>query len=162
MSNAVVNSGSSGNQSDKRGNFATVPAVVVDDYNSSDDDVGPKPLVVEGETSIANAKADYGQALLAGEGTAMAQYVQKEMRIPRRGEVGWSSTEIDQFEDLGYVMSGSRHARMTAVRLRKENQVLSAEDKRTMALLALEERKKKETELLGEFRSMIQEQTKEK
>ena len=34
-----------------------------------------------------------------------------------------------RFEDLGYVMSGSRHSRMNAIRIRKENQVYSAEEK---------------------------------
>ena len=32
-------------------------------------------------------KVNYGGALLPGEGAAIAQYVQKNMRIPRRGEV---------------------------------------------------------------------------
>ena len=60
------------------------------------------------------------------------------MRIPRRGEIGWSSNEIEKFENLGYVMSGSRHKRMNAVRLRKENQVYTNEEKRAMALLHYE------------------------
>lgn len=66
---------------------------------------------------------NYGGALLPGEGDAIAQYVQQNMRIPRRGEIGWKGEEIDTLENQGYVMSGSRHARMNAVRLRKENQV---------------------------------------
>ena len=45
------------------------------------------------------------------------------MRIPRRGEVGWQGEEIERLEDLGYVMSGNRHKRMNAIRIRKENQV---------------------------------------
>ncbi len=51
---------------------------------------------------------DYGGALRPGEGAAIAQYVQLNKRIPRRGEVGWNGEEIDQLEKLGYVMSGSR------------------------------------------------------
>lgn len=47
------------------------------------------------------------------------------MRIPRRGEIGWSGEEIDTLETQGYVMSGSRHKRMNAVRIRKENQVIT-------------------------------------
>lgn len=66
----------------------------------------------------------YGGALLPGEGAAIAQYVQQNMRIPRRGEIGWQGEEIDALENQGFVMSGSRHARMNAVRLRKENQVI--------------------------------------
>ena len=58
----------------------------------------------------------------AGEGAAMAAYVQSGKRIPRRGEVGLRADEIERFESLGYVMSGSRHNRMNAIRIRKENQ----------------------------------------
>ena len=55
----------------------------------------------------------------------MAQFVQSGKRIPRRGEVGMTADEIASYEDLGYVMSGSRHNRMNAIRIRKENQVPS-------------------------------------
>ena len=71
----------------------------------------------------------YGHALLPGEGDAMAEYVKMGKRIPRRGEIGLTSNEIESFEMAGYVMSGSRHRRMEAVRLRKENQVYSADEK---------------------------------
>lgn len=47
--------------------------------------------------------------MLAGEGSAMAAYVQEGKRIPRRGEIGLTSNEIQSFEDVGYVMSGSRY-----------------------------------------------------
>lgn len=67
--------------------------------------------------------ADYGTHLMPGEGEAMAAYVKSGQRIPRRGEVGLDSDQIEAFERAGYVMSGSRHARMNAVRIRKENQV---------------------------------------
>ena len=36
--------------------------------------------------------------------------LQSGKRIPRRGEVGMSAEEIEQYEGLGYVMSGSRHS----------------------------------------------------
>jgi len=39
-----------------------------------------------------------------------------------RAQVGLTADQITKFEELGYVMSGSRHSRMTAVRIRKENQ----------------------------------------
>ncbi|CAG8450235.1 2331_t:CDS:2 [Ambispora leptoticha] len=64
----------------------------------------------------------------------MAAYVQEGKRIPRRGEIGLTSDQIQSFEDVGYVMSGSRHRRMNAVRIRKENQVISAEEKRALML----------------------------
>ena len=38
----------------------------------------------------------------------MAAYIDEGKRIPRRGEIGLTSNEIEQFEDQGYVMSGSR------------------------------------------------------
>lgn len=56
---------------------------------------------------------------------------------------------------LRYVMSGSRHARMNAVRLRKENQVFNAEERRALALIMFEEKQQKENEILGNFRKML-------
>ena len=55
----------------------------------------------------------------------MAAFVQEGKRIPRRGEIGLNSDQIANFESAGYVMSGSRHHMMNAVRIRKENQVIS-------------------------------------
>lgn len=52
-------------------------------------------------------------------------------------------------------MSGSRHARMNAVRLRKENQVFNAEERRALALIMFEEKQQKENEILGNFRKML-------
>jgi hypothetical protein len=60
--------------------------------------VGPMPL------PRAEGYISYGGALRPGEGDAIAQYVQQEKRIPRRGEVGLSAEEISKFEELGYVM----------------------------------------------------------
>ena len=40
----------------------------------------------------------------------MAAYVEEGKRIPRRGEIGLTSREIEDFEDVGYVMSGSRYS----------------------------------------------------
>ena len=45
-----------------------------------------------------------------------------------------TAEEIESFESSGYVMSGSRHKRMESVRLRKENQIYSAEEKRALAM----------------------------
>lgn len=97
----------------------------------------------------------YGGALLPGEGAAIAQYVQQNMRIPRRGEIGWSGKEIESLETQGYVMSGSRHKRMNAVRLRKENQVYSAEEKRALAMITFEEKQQKENKVISDFRTML-------
>ena len=110
--------------------------------------------------AAARKSADYGKALLPGEGEALAAYVQNNQRIPRRGEIGYTNDEIDRWEGSGYVMSGSRHARMNAVRLRKENQVYSAEEQRALALIAMEEQKQKEATLIEDFRTMLEQKKK--
>lgn len=97
----------------------------------------------------------YGGALRPGEGEAMAQFVQEHKRIPRRGEVGLTSEEIERFEDLGYVMSGSRHRRMNAVRIRKENQVYSAEEQRALAMYNYEERANREAQLISDLKELL-------
>lgn len=98
---------------------------------------------------------EFGKALLPGEGAAMASYVLEGKRIPRRGEIGLTSDEIDAFEKAGFVMSGSRHRRMEAVRIRKENQIYSADEKRALAMFSREERQKKENKILSQFKDMI-------
>ncbi|CAG8565199.1 5196_t:CDS:2 [Paraglomus occultum] len=114
--------------------------------------VGPVPIPAQ-ETKLGERA--YGGALLAGEGSAMAAYVQEGKRIPRRGEIGLTSNEISSFESVGYVMSGSRHRRMNAVRIRKENQVISAEEKRALMLFNQEEKAKKENKIISDFREVV-------
>lgn len=128
-------------------------------YNNNDDgddedEFGPSPMV-QPKDYADDKKLSYGHALLPGEGAAIAQFVQQNMRIPRRGEIGWAGEEIEGLETQGYVMSGSRHARMNAVRLRKENQVYSAEEKRALAIITFEEKQQKENKVVGDFRSML-------
>lgn len=121
--------------------------------------MGPQPQPVAtqpNDTAAALQQAHYGKALLPGEGEALAAYVQNNQRIPRRGEIGYTNNEIESWESSGYVMSGSRHARMNAVRLRKENQVYSAEEQRALALIAMEEQKQKEATLIEDFRTMLE------
>ena len=48
-----------------------------------------------------------------------------------------------------------RHRRMEAVRIRKENQIYNADDRRALANFNREERSKKETEIMSAFRTMI-------
>ncbi|CAN1187482.1 NKAP family protein [Linum perenne] len=112
--------------------------------------VGPMPL------PRAEGHISYGGALRPGEGDAIAQYVQQGKRIPRRGEVGLSADEISKFETLGYVMSGSRHQRMNAIRIRKENQVYSAEDKRALAMFNYEEKAKREHKVMADLQRLVQ------
>uniref|UniRef100_M4F590 NF-kappa-B-activating protein C-terminal domain-containing protein n=1 Tax=Brassica campestris TaxID=3711 RepID=M4F590_BRACM len=113
-------------------------------------EVGPMPL------PKAEGHISYGGALRPGEGDAIAQYVQQGKRIPRRGEVGLNADEIQRFEDLGYVMSGSRHQRMNAIRIRKENQVYSAEDKRALAMFNYEEKAKREAKVMSDLSRLVQ------
>ena len=108
------------------------------------------------DSTSGPSRIDYGAALLPGEGEAMAQYVAEGKRIPRRGEIGLTSNEIVSYEDVGFVMSGSRHRRMEAVRLRKENQIYNADEGRALLMFNYEERSKRETQLLTEFKEMVQ------
>jgi len=119
--------------------------------NEEEDCVGPQPKQI-----VQLSVKEYGKALLPGEGAAMAAYVAEGKRIPRRGEIGLTSNEIETFEDVGYVMSGSRHRRMEAVRIRKENQIYSADEKRALAMFSKEERQKRENKILSQFRDVVQ------
>ncbi|KAJ2488594.1 hypothetical protein IWW37_004660 [Coemansia sp. RSA 2050] len=118
----------------------------------SDQEIGPMP---SSDRLPALGARSFGGALLPGEGSAMAAYVQSGERIPRRGEIGVDQNMIERLENSGYVMSGNRHRRMNAVRVRKENQVISAEEKRQMLLQNQEERLKKEAQIITEFRDML-------
>ncbi|XP_039113508.1 NKAP-like protein [Hyaena hyaena] len=124
------------------------------------DIIGPEAPVIH--ASQDEKPLNYGHALLPGEGAAMAEYVKAGKRIPRRGEIGLTSEEIAAFECSGYVMSGSRHRRMEAVRLRKENQIYSADEKRALASFNQEERRKRENKILASFREMVYRKTKGK
>lgn len=132
------------------------------DADDDGEEVGPQPPEKE---STSNKKVDeraYGGALLRGEGSAMAAFLQDgtQSRIPRRGEIGLTSDEIAQYEQVGYVMSGSRHRRMNAVRMRKENQVISAEEKRGILKLQKEERERREAILREEFKELVEDKLK--
>ncbi|KAL8283262.1 hypothetical protein RQP46_006040 [Phenoliferia psychrophenolica] len=124
-------------------------APVLDD---DDEEVGPLPLHLQGQKGGRNA---YGGALLKGEGSAMAAFVENGERIPRRGEIGMESSQIEMFETMGYVMSGSRHRRMNAVRVRKENQVISAEEKRGILKMQAEEKAKRENQIVASFKEIV-------
>ncbi|GBG30359.1 NF-kappa-B-activating protein [Hondaea fermentalgiana] len=134
-----------------------------DPGESSDDSEGPRPEgpIASGTSASGSGQLDYGKALRPGEGAAIAEYVKSGIRIPRRGEVGISGEEIAEFENLGYVMSGSRHRRMNAVRLRKENQVLTAEEKQALALANYEERMQREDKLVDQFKEVLAEKERE-
>ncbi len=130
--------------------------------NDDSEEDGPMPLPQSNAMVLGSnqGSSSYGKALLPGEGQAIAQYVQNNLRIPRRGEIGYSGDDIEHFEKSGYVMSGSRHQRMNAVRIRKENQVYSAEEQRALALITMEENQQKEAQLMEDFRIMLKEKQK--
>ncbi|XP_047002438.1 NKAP family protein CG6066 [Schistocerca americana] len=123
------------------------------DGSGSDDEDGIVGPVQKQHVTLS--QKDYGKALLPGEGAAMAAYVAEGKRIPRRGEIGLTSDQIASFEAVGYVMSGSRHRRMEAVRIRKENQIYSADEKRALAMFSKEERQKRENRILSQFKEMV-------
>lgn len=99
------------------------------------------------QSQTLHLSKEFNKALLPGEGSKMAAYVVEGKRIPRRGEIGLTSEEIANYEQQGFVMSGSRHRRMEAVRLRKESQIYSADEKRMLAELHRDKQieKKKKT-----------------
>ncbi|KAF8915574.1 ras-induced vulval development antagonist-domain-containing protein [Mucidula mucida] len=133
-----------------------------DEDEDEDDGVGPQPVYKPNTTKRLDERS-YGGALLRGEGSAMAAWLQEggtDARIPRRGEIGLTPDEIAKYEDVGYVMSGSRHRRMNAVRMRKENQVISAEEKRGILKLQREERERREAILREEFSELVNERLK--
>lgn len=142
----------SGNDSDVEWQESWIEKKKEKDKEGDSAVVGPLPLMQDAANQDIR---DFGGALLPGEGEAMAQYVKEGKRIPRRGEIGLTSEEIASFEDSGFVMSGSRHRRMEAVRLRKENQIYSADEKRALAMFNYEERSKRENKILSDFREMI-------
>jgi hypothetical protein len=118
--------------------------------DTTEDEFGPQPL-----PQIQLSDRAYGSDLLVGEGSAMAAYVKSGKRIPRRGEVGMDPEQIQHFEEAGYVMSGSRNEVMNAVRIRKENQVISVEEKKALLEFNRQEKLKKEAEIVATFKEMV-------
>ncbi|KAJ8014790.1 hypothetical protein DPEC_G00019400 [Dallia pectoralis] len=152
---SVSDSSSDGSEDEDANGDQWVERTCIDEHM-----VGPEaPLT---HLSQDDKPLDFGHALLPGEGAAMAEYVKAGKRIPRRGEIGLTSDEIATFEMSGFVMSGSRHRRMEAVRLRKENQIYSADEKRALASFNQEERRKRESKILSSFREMVYRKTKGK
>jgi hypothetical protein len=86
-----------------------------------------------------------------------APYIQQGKRIPRRGEVGLTSEAIENYERLGYVMSGSRHKKMTSAREMKEKQIYTVEEKKALAIFNLEEQQRKEISIIENFKKILEE-----
>ncbi|KAJ9110670.1 hypothetical protein QFC19_001499 [Naganishia cerealis] len=140
--------------------------VSMEDDGEEGEDVGPQ--LPEHELAAgSNVKYDSKAAnpclpsdsyahMRPGEGAAMAAFAADGQRIPRRGEIGLSSDQIEKYEQSGYVMSGSRHRRMNAVRMRKENQIISSEEKRAILKLQKEEKDKREAMIRESFKGLIE------
>ncbi|KAJ9092046.1 hypothetical protein QFC20_007477 [Naganishia adeliensis] len=129
-----------------------------DGDDEEDEEVGPQLPVgsnVGGSTTVKYDSKAYAH-MRPGEGAAMAAFAADGQRIPRRGEIGLTSEEIDKYEQSGYVMSGSRHRRMNAVRMRKENQIISSEKKRAILKLQKEEKDKREAMIRESFKGLIE------
>lgn len=124
------------------------------EMDAEEDVIGPRLPASEDDAGKNNV--DYGKALRPGEGSAMAAFVQDGARIPRRGEIGLTSDEISAFEAQGYVMSGSRNRRMEAVRIRKENQIYSAEELAALSQFSHKERKLREERVLNQMRMLVE------
>lgn len=118
-------------------------------------EIGPVPIKIEYDKN-QERRMYQGMNINPTEAHLYAQYIQQGKRIPRRGEVGITSQEIEYFESIGYVMSGSRHKKMNAVRQRIEGKVYSAEDKRALAIFNLEENIKKEKNIINGFKYIMQ------
>ncbi|UKK02230.2 hypothetical protein MACK_001586 [Theileria orientalis] len=141
-------------ESEESSNELKPNRTTVDQVNGSDsdDEYGPKPLKVK---PSLEKRINYGNELLPGEGDAIAQFVQKGKRIPRRGEVGLTSDEIENFEKIGYVMSGSRHRAINAMRIKKESMVLTAEQEKAKMLEKYQARMNKENEIVNNLKEML-------
>jgi len=72
-----------------------------------------------------------------------------------------SSDDIERYESLGYVMSGSRHKKMNAARIKKEAQIYTAEEKRALAIYNLEEQQRREQNIINEMKVIWKTQQKE-
>ncbi|XP_049848084.1 NKAP family protein-like [Schistocerca gregaria] len=125
-----------------------------DSVVEEEDMIGPMPL-----RQIGLSKG-YEKAMLPGEADAYASFVQENKRIPRRGEIGLTADQIAQYEELGYQMSGGRHRRMNAVRIRKESQIYSHEEQRLLEKLNMEERNKRENRVMADLSRSLYEKVK--
>jgi hypothetical protein len=125
------------------------------EYNETLDESGPQPMKMKIDEKD-EMRIYARQGLRKEEAELYAQYVQAGKRIPRRGEVGLSSEEINKYESLGYVMSGTRHRRMNLMRMKKEQQLYTAEEKRALAIYNLEEQQRRERNIINEMKYMWQ------
>ena len=123
--------------------------------NYIDESVGPQPIRVELDKKDER-KFYAGTDLNKLEKETLGRYVQDGKRIPRKGEVGFSSDEIERYVSLGYVMSGDRHKKMNEATMKKEAQIYTAEEKRALAIYNLEEQQRRERNIINEMKVIWQ------
>jgi hypothetical protein len=78
----------------------------------------------------------------------------KQKAETEKPELGLTSNEYDKYEKHGYVMSGSRNLSNSLVKMRSENQTISWEEKKQILQYSYQERKRKEEEIVSEFKEM--------
>lgn len=140
-------------QRDWSDNNANLSTIGLQDQESNST-IKPKQLEIKfNEREIK--KIMQGAKIDKRELELFAPYVQKGKRIPRRGEVGLTSEAIENFEKLGYVMSGSRHKKMTSAREMKEKQIFTVEEKKALAIFNLEEQQRKEINIINNFKKIL-------
>ena len=66
-----------------------------------------------------------------------------------------SSEAINNYEKLGYVMSGNRHKKMNIARESKEIQIFTVEEKKALAIFNLEEQQRKEINIINNFKKIL-------
>uniref|UniRef100_A0A0N5CD04 Nkap_C domain-containing protein n=1 Tax=Strongyloides papillosus TaxID=174720 RepID=A0A0N5CD04_STREA len=119
--------------------------------------IGPViPSEVSTKFTTTSGITNYGDNISRNEGAAFAAYISQGKRIPRRGEIGLTSNQILEYEKAGYVMSGSKSLKMEAVRIRKETQVMTAEEQALMKKHNIEAKKEEEKKIMEQFKLLIQ------
>ncbi|KAJ2498529.1 hypothetical protein GGH96_004253 [Coemansia sp. RSA 1972] len=119
---------------------------------NSDSGIGPMPAQ---DYKPTISEHGLGSVQRSGDGLLSSGFIQSSDRIPRRGEIGMDLNKIEQWENAGYVMSGNRRSRVNDTQVHREGQVITADEKRQMLLQNQEERQKKETQIISEFRDML-------
>lgn len=118
--------------------------------NDEEDIIGPLP-----QSSMELNARDFGMRMLPGEGAAMAAFIAEGKRIPRRGEIGLTSEQIESYESVGYILSGGRNKRVESARKLKEGIVMNVAEKRALAMFNKEEQRKREAKIMNQFKEMI-------
>jgi hypothetical protein len=85
-------------------------------------------------------------------------------RMTVRGDVTRPIEEVERYESLGYVMSGSRHKKnnIPIAKNKKDAQSFTAEEKRALAVYNLEEQQRRENNIINQMKSIWKSKKEEK